>query len=116
MRKLRNPIHSFFERWDSTASLHDRMHPPSGNLSKPECSLWCQRKARTTKPGLPRTARILPVDWLLRLRVLRLGFLQDGNIGVGVFPEGKVSPPDNYVNRIEEWAVGELVSPLSANQ
>jgi integrase len=26
---------------------------------------------------------------LLQLRVLRLGFLQDGNVGVGVFPEGK---------------------------
>ena len=26
---------------------------------------------------------------LLQLRVLRLGFLQDGDIGVGVFPEGE---------------------------
>src|ERR1700676_814827 len=26
---------------------------------------------------------------LLQLRVLRLGFLQDGNVGVGVFPEGE---------------------------
>jgi hypothetical protein len=26
---------------------------------------------------------------LLQLRVLRLGLLQDGNVGVGVFPEGK---------------------------
>jgi hypothetical protein len=25
---------------------------------------------------------------LLHLRVLRLGFLQDGDVGVGVFPEG----------------------------
>jgi hypothetical protein len=28
---------------------------------------------------------------LLQLRVLRLGFLQDGNVGVGVFPEGEKS-------------------------
>jgi len=26
---------------------------------------------------------------LLQLRVLRLGFLQDGDVGVGVFPEGE---------------------------
>jgi hypothetical protein len=26
---------------------------------------------------------------LLQLRVLRLGLLQDGNIGVGVFPQGE---------------------------
>jgi hypothetical protein len=26
---------------------------------------------------------------LLQLRVLRFGFLQDGDVGVGVFPEGK---------------------------
>jgi hypothetical protein len=26
---------------------------------------------------------------LLQLRVLRLGLLQDGNVGVGVFPEGE---------------------------
>jgi hypothetical protein len=26
---------------------------------------------------------------LLQLRVLRLGFLQDGDVGVGVFPEGQ---------------------------
>ena len=26
---------------------------------------------------------------LLQLRVLRLGFLQNGNVGVGVFPEGE---------------------------
>ena len=28
---------------------------------------------------------------LLQLLVLRLGFLQDGDVGVGVFPEGKKS-------------------------
>ena len=27
----------------------------------------------------------------LQLRVLRLGFLQDGDVGVGVFPEGEES-------------------------
>ena len=26
---------------------------------------------------------------LLQLRVLRLGFFQDGDVGVGVFPEGE---------------------------
>jgi hypothetical protein len=26
---------------------------------------------------------------LLKLRVLRLGFLKDGDVGIGVFPEGK---------------------------
>jgi hypothetical protein len=26
---------------------------------------------------------------LLQLRVLRLGFLQDGDVGVGIFPEGE---------------------------
>ena len=26
---------------------------------------------------------------LVQLRVLRLGFLQDGDVGVGVFPEGE---------------------------
>jgi hypothetical protein len=28
---------------------------------------------------------------LLQLRVLRLGYLQDGDVGVGVFPESKIS-------------------------
>jgi hypothetical protein len=28
---------------------------------------------------------------LLQLRVLRLGFLQDGDVGIGVFPESEVS-------------------------
>ena len=28
----------------------------------------------------------------LQLRALRLGFLQDGNVGVGVFPEGEEAP------------------------
>ena len=30
-----------------------------------------------------------PDDQLLQLRVLRLGLFQDGNVGVGVFPEGE---------------------------
>ncbi len=29
------------------------------------------------------------VQGLLQLRVLRFGFLQDGDVGVGVFPEGE---------------------------
>jgi hypothetical protein len=29
------------------------------------------------------------LDELLQLRVLRLGFLQEGDVGVGVFPEGE---------------------------
>jgi hypothetical protein len=32
----------------------------------------------------------------LQLRVLRFGFLQDGDVGVGVFPEGEeilIRPP-----------------------
>jgi len=28
-------------------------------------------------------------DGLLQLRVLRFGLLQDGNVGIGVFPKGK---------------------------
>jgi hypothetical protein len=34
-------------------------------------------------------AQQVGVAGLLQLRVLRLGLLQDGNVGVGVFPEGE---------------------------
>ena len=39
-------------------------------------------------------------EGLLQLGVLRLGLLQDGNVGVGVFPEGEElfvsgEPPDS---------------------
>jgi hypothetical protein len=33
------------------------------------------------------------LDELLQLCVLRLGFSQDGDVGVGVFPEGEDSRP-----------------------
>src|ERR1700676_4765609 len=35
----------------------------------------------------PRSARRKNLFLLLQLRVLRLGLLQDGDVGVGVFPE-----------------------------
>ena len=31
----------------------------------------------------------MPFFQLLQLRVVRLGFFQDGDVGVGVFPEGE---------------------------
>ena len=37
----------------------------------------------------PRSARRKNLFLLLQLRVLRLGLLQDGDVGIGVFPEGK---------------------------
>jgi hypothetical protein len=40
------------------------------------------RMRRNTTPRIRSTG-------LLQLRVLRLGLLQDGDVGVGVFPEGK---------------------------
>jgi hypothetical protein len=33
---------------------------------------------------------------LLKLLVLRLGFLQDGDVGVGVFPEGENAVTKNF--------------------
>jgi len=42
-----------------------------------------QPLAEAKPESLPR------VPPLLQLRVLGLGFLQDGNVGVGVFPEGE---------------------------
>jgi len=35
------------------------------------------------------TARKEWPPWLLQLRVLRFGLLQDGDVGVGVFPESE---------------------------
>ena len=35
------------------------------------------------------TARKEWPPWLLQLRVLRFGLLQDGDVGVGIFPEGE---------------------------
>jgi len=36
----------------------------------------------------PMRGNAIGVDDLLQLRVLRLGFLEDWDVGVGVFPEG----------------------------
>ena len=47
---------------------------------------------------------------LLQLRILRLGLLQDGDVGVGVFPEGE----EVLVSRERSDAGGIGVSPSNA--
>jgi hypothetical protein len=54
-------------------------HVPPGGYSHCACS-----RLHTMSP-----IRILGGRRLLQLRVLRLGFLQDRDVGVGVFPEGE---------------------------
>src|SRR5271156_2830611 len=56
-----------------------------------------------TAEGLPKSSVPGPSE-LLQLRVLRLGFFQDGDVGVGVFPER------------EEIVVGALRLPCVALQ
>ena len=46
------------------------------NPKKPRRLCFAQARPNERKP-------------LLQLRVLRLGLLQDGDVGVGVFPEGE---------------------------
>ena len=53
---------------------------------------WRSQKPRVTLRREVRMAQEVleartGAQGLLQLRVLRLGFLQDGNVGVGVFPE-----------------------------
>jgi hypothetical protein len=65
----------------------------------------------------------------LQLRVLHLGFLQDGDVGVGVFPEGKeiliggaallfvalecIGPPQSELRQRHQW-VGRSAIPQHA--
>ena len=55
--------------------------PRLGASDKTSFLGWkCLREAWEEEP---------PAQRLLQLRVLRLGFLQDGNIRIGVFPQGE---------------------------
>ena len=47
--------------------------------------LKCTDNFFEDQPSLKGSAR----NWSLQLRVLCLGFFQDGNIGVGIFPESE---------------------------
>jgi hypothetical protein len=56
--------------------------PTSGS----ECNrLFAEVELKRQTAGTRHTSLLQ----LLQLRVLRLGFFQDGNVGVGVFPEGE---------------------------
>ena len=51
-------------------------------------SSWgCECKRLITTVRNPCSGDELKYHLLLQLRVLRFGFLQDGNVGVGVFPQ-----------------------------
>jgi hypothetical protein len=60
------------------------------------------RQRRLTKPS-PFDRRTVSEKISLQLRVLRLGFLQDGDVGVGVFPEGEEIWPDMRVGGIASF-------------
>ena len=76
-------------------SLRTRTHAAHGRAKiSPDCSFfnthaWLQQ---VENYSARRTGRWFSGESpmpLLQLRVFRLGFLQDGNVGVGVFPKGK---------------------------
>jgi hypothetical protein len=69
----------------------------SSRIAQRDFAKRFERGELRSRPADVRTtaARILPDDCSLQLRVLRLGFLQDGVDGVGVFP-----PPREYNLRV----------------
>src|ERR1039457_2250071 len=67
------------ERSSSRAGLSPAVDQ---RLSRRTANAWLHQLSVNSK-------RLGRVFQLLQLRVLRFGFLQDGDVGVGVFPEGK---------------------------
>ena len=57
-----------------------------------------------------RTRRVLRItNPLLQSRVLRLGLLQDGDVGVGVFPEGEGVLMNPFFQIVEELFLAQKI-------
>jgi hypothetical protein len=52
--------------------------------------------------------RVKDAGQLLQLRVLRLGFFQDGDVGVGVFPEWRRRADGNDITKGARHSCGQV--------
>jgi len=82
----------FFIGFFVTSSAHNTERGVTGMLSRIELFV------KTAEGGVENREQISGDDcwelmsrirWLVQLRVLRLGFDEDGDAGIGVFPEGE---------------------------
>jgi hypothetical protein len=84
---LRVPLHRFQPSWRRGSVRLGASNAATLNTRK--CSTNCRRVALVFFRAPNKTSTPAACVRSLQLRILRLGLLQDGDVGIGVFPERK---------------------------